>query len=267
MVLALVLNYGLKAYVEDLLIEEGNREDMFIYFGTFWRSFLSVIELTIGNWVPITRDLQELISPWLAFLVVIYRLIMEIAILKVVTGVFLHETFRVAKSDSELMIRGKMREDKLFKNKMASLFTEIDTDGNGKLSKDEFDNTFKHPRASLYLGALGLNYKDTEELWRLVVQEVGRSPEDSEVSTSDLERVIGKIRGEGRSIDVVMILQQVHHLLATLADSGVIRPLSDCSSPWIPTALPVHPSSGDSLDDCSPHLQDGRSAWGEAPSI
>ena len=132
-------------------------------FGTFWRSLLSVIELTLGNWVPITRDLQENISPWLAFGVIVYRLIMEIAILKALTGVFLHKTFRVPKSDHELMIRGKMREDKLVKDEMADMFNEIDTDSIDKLSKHGFDAAFNNPRASLYLGALGLNYKDAEE--------------------------------------------------------------------------------------------------------
>jgi hypothetical protein len=239
MVLSLVLNYALKAYVENLLIAEHLRHDIYLYFGTFWRSFLSVIELTIGNWVPITRDLQEYISPWLAFLVLVYRLIMEIAILKVVTGVFLHETFRVAKSDSELMIRGKMREDKLFRNKMASLFRDIDTDDSGTLSKDEFEAAFKHERTSMYLGALGLSYSDTDQLWSLVMQEVGRTPGDCQVSTVDLERAIGKIRGEGRSLDVVMVLQHVRGLILALEESEHIhRPPAPASSP---PPRPPHP--------------------------
>lgn len=258
MVLSLVLNYGLKSYVENLAIEEHLRNDMFVYFGTFWRSFLSVIELTIGNWVPITRDLQEYISPWLACAVVFYRLIMEIAVLKVVTGVFLHETFRVAKTDSELMIRGKMREHKVFSDKMASLFRLIDTDGNGKLSKTEFEKAFENERAALYLGALGLDYKDTEELWRLVMQEVGRTPGECTtprgtpaVSTVDLEQAFAKIRGDARSIDVVMVLQQVSYLVRSLQDLRIFPFANDPSN----DSLTVERLAG----DCSRNVTDDHS--------
>ncbi|CAK0839926.1 unnamed protein product [Prorocentrum cordatum] len=160
--------------------------------------------------------------------------------LVVLTGVFLHETFRVAKSDHELMIRGKMRENKALKDQMAILFNDMDTHSTGKVHREDFQATFNHPRVSLYLAALGLSYKDANELWGVVMEEVGQTPSGGEVSTDDLTWAIGKIRGEGRSVNVVMALQQIRRLVAGLQESGLIS---------APLAGPHDPISRDLLDD------------------
>jgi hypothetical protein len=216
MLLALCMNYGTKAYVEDPDIDEERRIEIFIYFGTFWRSLLSMVEVTVGNWVPIARMLQEYMSGWLAVVAVIYRLLMEVAVLKVVAGVFLHETFRVTKSDSELMIRGAMREEKIFKEKIADLFAEVDTNHDGTLSKDEFLHLFSNDRAGLYLRALGLEYTDSEGLWQLVQSELPKNSQKEEIDTHDLEKVLKRIRGTSRSLDVVMALQRIERMSQVL---------------------------------------------------
>jgi hypothetical protein len=210
---ALCLNYGFKQYVENTAVDAARREEVFEYFGTFWRSLVTVAELTFGNWVPVTRLLQEYLGGWLAAILLAYRLIMDFAVLKVVAGVFLHETFKVAKTDSELMIRGTLRERKLFKDKITELFAEIDNNHDGTLSRAEFMHVFDHPRASLYLGALGLEYGDAEALWSMVLTEVdGDGKEKSDITIPELEHCLKRIRGASRSLDVIMALQKIDRL-------------------------------------------------------
>merc|ERR1719198_2777809 len=72
------------------------REEAFKLFGTFCRSILSMFELTLGNWVPITRFLCEKASEWFTFFLLVYHCIVAFAVVTVIRGIFLHETFQVA---------------------------------------------------------------------------------------------------------------------------------------------------------------------------
>lgn len=191
---------------------EERREQLYLHFGTFWRSFLTVLELTVGNWVPVTRMVQECMNEWLAVAILMYQMLMGFAFLKVVQGVFLHETFRVAKSDNELMIRDAMRDRARFKHQMEGLLSDVDEDRSGYISKDEFHELFGHERVGYFLGALGLDVADKANLWRLVMEEIHEDERSSEVSVEDLAKVIGRIRGHGRSIDLVTVLHKLEHV-------------------------------------------------------
>ena len=90
----LVLTSFLDKYYIDESQPEANRQEVYKYFGTFSRGFLSMFELTLGNWVVITRVLHEHVSEWFGPLVLVYRTIVGEALIKVVTGVFMYETFR-----------------------------------------------------------------------------------------------------------------------------------------------------------------------------
>jgi len=209
-----------------LIGDEERREQLWLHFGTFWRSFLTVLEVTVGNWVPVTRMVQECMNEWLAVAILMYQMLMGFAFLKVVQGVFLHETFRVAKSDNELMIRDAMRDRARFKHQMEDLLSDVDEDGSGMISKDEFRELFGHERVGFFLGALGLDVADKENLWRLVMEDIGQNIEAPEVSVEDLAKVIGRIRGYGRSIDLVTVLHKLDHVEEHLGIDGTKGPSS-----------------------------------------
>merc|ERR1719171_1141632 len=81
------------------------RQQVFLYFGTFTRATLTMFEVTLANWVPACRLLSNNVNEAYAMLFILYKCVVGFAIIKVITGVFLHETFKVAQGDDELMIR------------------------------------------------------------------------------------------------------------------------------------------------------------------
>jgi hypothetical protein len=193
---------------------------LYLYFGTSWRSFLTILELTIGNWVPVIRLVQECMGEWYACLLVGYMLLMGFAFIKVVQGVFLHETFRVAKSDQELMIRDRMRETSRFGQQMTNLLNEIDTDQSGMISKEEFDELFGDERVKLFLGALELDVSNRDRIWSILLEDIGQDDSSDEVAVQDLVKGIGKIRGHGRSVDVVDLVHNLTKLRDHLGAEG-----------------------------------------------
>merc|ERR1719321_1452192 len=60
--------------------------EMYEYFGTFTRSFLSMFEMTLANWPPVTRLLSEEVSEWLMVACLLHKLTVGFAVLGVING-------------------------------------------------------------------------------------------------------------------------------------------------------------------------------------
>merc|ERR1712137_1521360 len=95
-------------------------------------------ELTLGNWTPCTRLLMESVNEWYGGLILIYRFVVGFAMVKVITGVFLRETFRVAGMNDELMIVEKARASTKQQQKMQTFLSKIDSSDDGLVQRDEF---------------------------------------------------------------------------------------------------------------------------------
>merc|ERR1711865_467181 len=109
---ALLLTQGLHASVftsasiADLSEEEmEGRRELYKYFGSFSRCLLSMFELTLANWPPVTRLLQEEVSEWFMPICLIHKLTIGFAVVGVINGVILQETFKVASTDGMIMMR------------------------------------------------------------------------------------------------------------------------------------------------------------------
>ncbi|CAE7757934.1 Catsper1, partial [Symbiodinium sp. CCMP2456] len=85
------------------------REDVFRYYGTFSRTFLSMFELLFANWSPPCRVLVENISEWFSVYFLLYRCVLGYAVLNVVSAVFVQQTMKTASSDEELAFKQKER--------------------------------------------------------------------------------------------------------------------------------------------------------------
>merc|ERR1719223_1108717 len=94
---ALFLTFCIRDFVEDDSRDnlEG-RKEVFRFFGSFTRSMLTMFEITLGNWIPPCRSLMEHITEGYAALFILYKCVVGFAVAKVITGVFMCETFKVA---------------------------------------------------------------------------------------------------------------------------------------------------------------------------
>merc|ERR1712232_320894 len=114
-------------YTLDPLIRDPNTDPvlavkLFDYFGSYSRGMFSMFEVTLGNYVPIARTLHESVSEWFVLIFIVYRMLVNFALLKVINGIFMHETFRVAAADDDIMIMQKNRKAEMHIKKMTALF-------------------------------------------------------------------------------------------------------------------------------------------------
>merc|ERR1711971_729931 len=97
----------------------------------------------------------------------IYRGLVGEALLKIMTGVFLFETFRIAESDNDLLIVKKEKQLRSHIARMHTFFVEADRSKDGSLTWDEFRDITSDPRVRTWLQALQLDVSDAERVFRL----------------------------------------------------------------------------------------------------
>jgi len=173
--------------------------EMYQYFGTCSRCMLSMFEITLGNWPPIVRLLSEEVSEWFTP-VCLLLITIGFAVVGVVTGVIIQETFKVAQTDDIIMLRQKKRTADVLRSKMGSLFDTLDEDGDGALEMDEFVKCCEDPNMKLWLESLDIETDDLESLFRLV-----DSDQSGSISLEEIVERLPRIKGNARSIDVLAI--------------------------------------------------------------
>jgi hypothetical protein len=167
---------------------------------------MSVCEVTFGNWVPVARALVELTSEWVGFTVIFYRGLVGEALLRVMTGVFIFETFKAANSDDELMILQKERQRKSYVKKMHKLFVEADSSGDGYLTWTEFEQIMGDPRVRTWLQAMELDVLDAKLLFQLVDNN------DHKLSADELVSGFSRLRGPARSLELAICMNDINRL-------------------------------------------------------
>jgi len=195
-IMGMILNGLLEDYMANAELLS-DRQEMFKFFGTFSRTMVSMYELTLGNWTPITRCLIEKVGEMYGPLILLYRFTVGFAIVRVITGVFLHETFKVAAMDDDLMILQKQRSASRHRRKMLALVKQADTSNDGVIQREEFLGILENQRIKTWLAAMDLEVADGEVLFDFV--EGG----DGEVTPEGLVDGISRLKGGARSIDVI----------------------------------------------------------------
>jgi hypothetical protein len=200
---ALGMNYLLVEFMQDTGNELSEREQCFKYFGTFTKAMLSMFEVTFGNWVPVARFLVNAVDAKFAMFFMTYQLVMGIAVLRIIYGVFLHVTFACATSDDETLIAKKKRENKKFAEKMHALFSKFDAEGDGYLSREEFREIAKNPLVKTWLSAMDLEMTDTDLVFDLA------DGGDNKMNAKEMVFGFSRLKGTARSIDIWALISLV----------------------------------------------------------
>jgi len=212
MIVAMFLSQVLEDYVLDNSKDVEAKIEVYTYFGTFTRAMLTTFEMTLGNWVPACRLLMENVSEWYALFFIVYKLAVGFAMLGVIRGVFLHETFKVAHSDDEVMVMQKRRSSQIFVEKLRLLFIELDDSGDGFVSWEEFDAVISTDRVTEYLSALDLEVGEVHELFKMLDHG------DGQISFDEFLEGVKRLKGEAKSMDLVKLQADVNKMCRVMVE-------------------------------------------------
>jgi len=150
---------------------------------------------------------------WYSLVFVMYQCVVGFAVVKVITGVFLHETFKVAASDDELMIIQKQRLKKKHSQKMRLLLEEADMGGDGKVGWFEFKNIMEEPRVKTWLSAMELDVRDIRAFFDML------DDGDHEIDLNELIDGVSRLKGNARSLDMVTLLYDTRRIITSMQSS------------------------------------------------
>lgn len=211
-VYAMVFTHFLTEYMQNRENPMDVRKDIYKYFGSFSRGMITMLELTLGNWVPVCRLLMDNVSEAYAALVVFYKIAIGFGVVKVITGCFLHETFKVASTDDEIMIMQKQRENESHRFKMERLFASADDGGDGTLSRDEFVEILSHETVRTWLSAMDISTEDVDTLFTLLSERTGHDVEGGRLSVNDFLMGTTRLRGSAKSLDMWRLLTETEKI-------------------------------------------------------
>eukprot|EP00929_Paragymnodinium_shiwhaense_P023783 TRINITY_DN14806_c0_g3_i1.p1 TRINITY_DN14806_c0_g3~~TRINITY_DN14806_c0_g3_i1.p1 ORF type:complete len:605 (+),score=88.73 TRINITY_DN14806_c0_g3_i1:284-2098(+) len=198
---ALVLIYLLQGTFDNESIPYDERALLYTYFGNFSNGLFSMYEITMGNWVPISRAVIRNVGDWYMLFFITYRTIVGFAVLRVVSAIFTAETLRVAQSDDGIMLMERERQIKMHTVRMHHLLSEGDESQDGFLSLEEFHHLLADKRIQTWLSAQEIEVKDVDLAYRLI-DDSG----DGRVCAEELVRGFSRLKGAAKSIDMLTVI-------------------------------------------------------------
>merc|ERR1712216_75014 len=180
-------------------------------YGTFWRSMITMFEITFANWAPTCRLLVDNVSELFGLFFLLHRCIVGFAMLSVIQAVFIQQTMKSAQQDEDFIVQQKQREKDSYVAKLKALFTRLDKSGDGQLNWDEFNSLTDDNRMKFLMSALDVDVRDLQSLFLLL--EDGDGCINAEEFVDGLQR----IKGPAQSLDMVNLLRIVGRIEARLA--------------------------------------------------
>lgn len=212
-VFSLLLGQILTMTMEDQTLPLETRQELFKYFGSFPNAMLTMFEITLGNFIPVTRMLHDHVSSYWMIFSIAHKVSLGFACLAVVNGVFISETFKVAHADDAILMREAKSFNKVRKKKMIDFFDYADVSQNGTISSDEWKAVLGHEKVRHWFSGQGLNMYDAGEVFRLL-----ETDSDGVLTTDELVSGFGRLQGQAKNLDVALLRRDIATLEGQMLD-------------------------------------------------
>lgn len=165
--------------------------------------------------MPISRILSEKVSEWYTIFTLAFQVILGFAVIKVITGVFLTETMKVASMDDSIMLKSKERAVRLHKEKMSRLFAHADLDANGGIYCVEFHSLLADREVRQWLASMELEIfseQDGDALFAMI------DDGDGIVTLDELVKGVARLKGQARNVDLALMNKRLIELKQDLLE-------------------------------------------------
>eukprot|EP00927_Polykrikos_kofoidii_P020256 TRINITY_DN19558_c0_g1_i1.p1 TRINITY_DN19558_c0_g1~~TRINITY_DN19558_c0_g1_i1.p1 ORF type:complete len:620 (-),score=101.48 TRINITY_DN19558_c0_g1_i1:183-2042(-) len=212
MVAALCVSQTLQTYLEDVSMPLSSRTLVFEQWGTFSRALEIMFEVTLGNWGPPCRLLQNHVSDWWIVFFIAYKCIIGFSVVQVITSVFIQQTFKCLAQDEDRMLAEKQAQTDANLRKLLQVFKLIDVTGDGFLSPEELAICIKNATIQTWFAALEIDVAEASRLFSVI------DDGDGMISAEEFLQSIKLCRSTAKSIDCQMVLKEVRRLARMTAD-------------------------------------------------
>jgi hypothetical protein len=194
----------LGAHLLDNDLQIGNLETMDRMYGTVARSTLTLFRASTGgdDWaIPYDVIVEVGVSGAIVYLIFIS--FTQLALINIITGIFVESAVQTLRPDRETIATEHLRLEKENAMELERLCKMADKDGNGRLGRQEFEDSLHKDRIRRLLMVLGLSKHHVMEFFdtmsTLAIDDEG------EVDISQFVRGCMQLKGAATNFDVQMI--------------------------------------------------------------
>jgi len=177
-------------------VDDPNTEHMIVLFHDLLTTMHTLFMSVTGglNWQEVQVLLLE-ISVYYALAFLLFILVTSLAVMNVITGIFVTDAVEVARLDADIKVQQATEESRKYLRNLNELFHQIDTNHRGSITLDDFTKQMNREDVKLNFAMLGLDATDAVSFFSLL-------DVDGRVELEIDEFVMGCMRFRGSSSTV-----------------------------------------------------------------
>eukprot|EP00386_Alphamonas_edax_P004496 GDKI01014189.1.p1 GENE.GDKI01014189.1~~GDKI01014189.1.p1 ORF type:complete len:456 (+),score=136.57 GDKI01014189.1:107-1474(+) len=187
------------------------------WFGTVDNTMFTLYTVMTGDsWISgIGRTcMNKLDAPGIEWYFIMHQVLTTFGILNVIVGVFVEQTFEIAKTDAEEMLKAKLEEAKQASEDILQIFTEADQDGSGELSPEEFDAMKNNPVVTEKLTLMDIDEKELNDLYNILKQ----NSKDGNIKAKAFTEGLTRMKQGVQAIDMLQLHYSHQRLLNEMVE-------------------------------------------------
>jgi len=180
--------------------ENGEFKELEGYFGTLYQTMLSFFQAVTGgmDWGDLLGPLMTHVSVWLAPVFCVYISFTVLAMLNVVTAIFVESVLERTKKDRDLLLISNVR----------SLFRGVDGGiCGGMMTWNTFLSKLDTPEMLEFFEAIDVDPSEAPCIFRLLDIDNGGSVDGEEFLNGCL-----RLRGPSRALDIALMMKQIEQV-------------------------------------------------------
>mmetsp|Transcript_49401 Transcript_49401/g.152375 ORF Transcript_49401/g.152375 Transcript_49401/m.152375 type:complete len:423 (+) Transcript_49401:578-1846(+) len=174
------------------------------FFGSLPKSVYFLLQCVTGGigWGDVAKPLTE-IGWFYAVLMCAFTCFTILALLNIITGVFVEGAIQKAQNDKETKIQIELEDEAEKVLLLEAVFSEIAEDKNGCIYESDFEAIAADPRVKAYFRSLGVHIDKAFQLFRLLDL-------DGSKSVNIQEFVMGcmRLQGSAKNVDVATLMYE-----------------------------------------------------------
>jgi len=176
-----------------------NKASLLKYYGGMDKSMFSLFEALFGgqDWDVLVRPLMEDVHWTLSLVFVFYIAFSSLAMLNVVTGVFVDNVLECARKDKETFLINNVRE----------LFSQLEGGVHGVMTWEVFESKLETEEMKAAFKAINVDLSEARGLFSLLDLDNSK-----EVNAQEFLAGCLRLRGPAKALDLAVLIREVKHL-------------------------------------------------------
>jgi hypothetical protein len=139
-------------------------------------------------------------------------MILGFAVIGIINGIFVQETFKVAAVDNSVLVRQTLRRQKVHREKMRRLFEEADANGDGRIDKGEWEQVCKDEWVQSWLQGQELHAQDAMTLFEQL------DDGDGQLDADELVQGTARLKGPAASMNLTTKINHIDRCMKEMND-------------------------------------------------